>query len=144
AHTTLSISWLAEAEALLITGVFLREVLFRRLGLLAAVLVWMQMLGADAWQVCVERIHGTQMGGRPGLALFFGMAAAVFYANAQWIPRRWPNLIATGLEQLCFRRMSHMAGILAIVAAWIAWPAAWQAVAWAALAFTRGCAGRRW
>src|SRR5205807_5204312 len=36
------------------------------------------------------------------------------------------------------------AGILAIVGAWIAWPEAWTAVAWAALALTLAYAGRRW
>jgi uncharacterized membrane protein len=144
ADTTLSISWLAEAEALLLVGVFLREILFRRLALLTALLVWIQMVGADAGQVYFERMYGIGLGGRPGLGLFFGIAATVFYANAQWIPRRWPGLIETALEQLCFRRMSHMAGVLAFIGAWIAWPEAWTAVVWAALALALSYIGRRW
>jgi hypothetical protein len=140
----LSISWLAEAEALLLAGVFLREILFRRLGLLAALLVWIQMVGADAGQIFGERMYGTRMTGRPGLAFFFAVAAVVFYANSHWIPRRWPDLIQTDLERLCFRRLSHMAGILAFIGAWIAWPEAWTAVAWAALGLALTFAGRRW
>lgn len=144
ADTTLSVSWLAEAEALLLAGVLLREILFRRLGMLAALLVWMQMIGADAAQAYFERIYGIHVGGRPGLALFFGMAAAVFYANSHWIPRRWPHLIETDLEGLCFRRLSHMAGVLAFIGAWLAWPDSWTAVAWAALGLAMAFAGRRW
>jgi uncharacterized membrane protein len=144
ANTTLSISWLAEAETLLLVGVFLREILFRRLGLVTALLVWIQMVGADAGQVYFERMYGIDLGGRPGLGLFFGIAAAVLYANAHWIPRHWPRLIETDLEQLCFRRMSHLAGVLAFVGAWIAWPEAWTALAWAALALTLSYVGQRW
>lgn len=144
ADTTLSIAWLAEAEALLLVGVFLREILFRRLGLLAVLLAWMQMVGADAGQVYFERMYRTHREAGIGLALFFGLAALVLYANAHWIPRRWPDLIQANLERLCFRRLSHMAGILAFLAAWIAWPAAWTAVAWAALGLALAYIGKRW
>ena len=144
ASTTLSISWLAEAEALLLAGVFLREILFRRLGLLAALLAWMQMLGADFGQVYFGRMYQVPVIEPIGLSLFFGMAGVVFYANSHWIPRRWPELIQTDLERLCFRRMSHMAGVLVFAGAWIAWPDAWIAVAWASLGLMLAFAGQRW
>jgi uncharacterized membrane protein len=144
ADATLSISWLAEAEALLLVGVLLREILFRRLGLLTVLAAWIQMVGADAAQVYAERMYGIRMGGQPGLGLFFGMGALVLYINAHWIPRRWPDLIQTDLEKLCFRRLSHLAGILVFIGAWIAWPRAWTAVLWAALALALAYVGRRW
>ena len=141
--STLSIAWLAEGEVLLLAGMFLREILFRRLGLLAILLVWMQMIGADAGQVYFERVYGVDPGGHSGLALFFGIAAAVLYADAYWIRRRWPALVCTDLEQLCFRRIPHMAGALAFVSAWIAWPDAWTAMVWAGLALLLTYLGRR-
>jgi len=143
-QASLSASWLAEAEALFLAGVFLREILFRRLGMLAGLAVWIQMLAGDGATVLGERMYHIREGGQPGLALLFGVAAAVFYANSHWIPRRWPDLIQTDLERLCFRRLSHMATILAVAGAWIAWPHAWTAVAWAALGVMLTLAGRRW
>lgn len=140
----LSASWLAEAEALLLAGVFLREILFRRLGMLAALATWIQMIAVDAATVFGERMYGVRETGQPGVALLFGVTAAVFYINCYWIPRRWPDLIQTDLERLCFRRLSHMAGILAFIGAWIAWPQAWTAVAWVALGAMLAFAGRRW
>jgi len=140
----LSGSWLAEAEALLLAGVLLREIVFRRLGMLALLAAWIQMIGGDAGAVFAERLYDVRTAGRPGLALLFALAAAVLYLNSHWIPRHWPDLIDTALERLCFHRLSHMAGILAFAGAWIAWPHAWTAVAWAALALVLAVAGRRW
>jgi uncharacterized membrane protein len=144
ADTALSITWLAEGEALLLAGVFLKEIVFRRLGLLALLLTWMYMLGGNAGEVFFERMYGNESGGRIGLALFFGLAATVLYGDANWIPRRWRELINTPLEQLCFRRLSHMAGVLGLAAVWIAWPGAWTALGWAALALALSYVGRRW
>ena len=140
----LSATWLVEAETLLLIGVFLREIVYRRLGLAAALATFIQMIGADAATVFGERMYGVRATGQPRLALLFAVAAAVFYVNAHWIPRRWADLIETDLERLCFRRLSHMAGILAFTGAWIAWPQAWTAVAWAALGIVLTFAGRRW
>ena len=143
-NASLSASWLAEAEALFLTGVFLREILFRRLGMIAALAVWIQMISGDAATVLGDRIYHLREGGQPGLASLFAVAAAVFYANSHWIPRRWLDLIQTDLERLCFRRLSHMATVLAVIGAWIAWPDAWTAVVWAALGLALTFAARRW
>lgn len=140
----LSASWLAEAEALLLAGVFLREILFRRLGMIAALATFIQMIAVDAATVFGQRMYGVRETGQPGLALLFGVTAAVFYANCYWIPRRWPHLIQTDLERLCLRRLSHMAGILAFIGVWIAWPQTWTAVAWVALGVALAYAGQRW
>ena len=44
----LSVLWLAEAEALLLIGVWTKEIVFRRLGMIASVLVAGQMIAYDA------------------------------------------------------------------------------------------------
>jgi len=144
ANTPLSISWLAEGQTLFLAGLFLKEIVFRRLGLLGVLLAWMYMLGGDFAGVLFGRIYGNESAGGFGLAFFFGFASLVLYADAQWVPRRWMNLIDTAGEQLCLRRLSHMAGVLAFAAAWIAWPGAWTAVAWAALALALSYIGSRW
>ena len=140
----LSVSWMVEAETLLLAGVLLREIVFRRLGMAAALVAWIQMIGADAATVLGQRIYGINGRSRFELALLFAIAAVVLYFNSHWIPRRWQDELATGLERLLFRRMSHMAGVLALAGAWIMWPHAWAAVAWAALGMLLAVAGQRW
>ena len=140
----LSVSWLAEAEALLLVGVLLREIVFRRLGMLAVLLVWIQMLGDEAATVLGERIYGVRLTGQPGLGIFFGIAAVALYLNAYWIPRRWPDVVQDNPDRLCFQWLPHMAGMLLFIGAWIACPSAWTAVAWSSLGLALTFAGRRW
>jgi uncharacterized membrane protein len=130
----LSILWLVEAETLFFAGVLTREILFRRLGMLAGVVVAGQMISVDAANVYGARIDNAHPGSELQLGILFGIAAAFFYANAHWVYRRWRELISTDLEDLCFRRLSYIAGVLALVGAWLTWPSAWTAVAWSALA----------
>lgn len=141
---TLSAVWLAEAEALLLIGVFLREIVFRQLGMIAALVVWIQMVAVEAATVLGERTYEAHPPSYHGLAVVFGLAALAFYVSSQWLPRRWPHSIQNPLERLCFSRLAHLAGILAFIGAWIAWPGAWTAVAWAALAAALAYAGQRW
>jgi uncharacterized membrane protein len=141
---TVSASWLAEAEALVLAGVFLREVVYRRLGLAAALVTFIQMVGKDAATVLGDRTYNINQAGRPGLALLFAIAAVAFYIDSQYIPRRWPEVITNYWDDLCFRRLAHLAGILAFIGMWIAWPGAWTAVAWAVLGILLVLIGRRW
>lgn len=135
----LSAGWLAEAETLLLAGVFLREVVFRRLGLLVASVAWLQMVAGDAAPVFQGGVHTSH----PGLAVLFGIAALTFYVNSQWTPRRWPDVAGLELDRRCFSLLAHLAGVLAFIALWMAWPGAWTAVAWAALATTLAFTGQR-
>ena len=93
--TRLSVLWLLEAEALLLIGVWTKEIVFRRLGMLAAVLVSGQMIAVDAAQIFGRRMDGADLRPDFGLAIVFVVAAAVFYANAHWVLRRWADLFAT-------------------------------------------------
>lgn len=140
----LSAGWLVEAESLLLVGVFLQEIVFRRLGLLVALVAWIQMVAYDAALVLGERHYNVSQAGRPGLALLFAVGALAYYFNSQLIPRRWPEVVRNQWDRVCFSRLAHLAGILAFIAAWIAWPGMWTAVAWAALATILSFAGRRW
>src|SRR6202051_349325 len=54
----LSVLWLVEAEALLLIGVWTKEVVFRRLGILAALLVPGQMISVEAVRVFRRRLDG--------------------------------------------------------------------------------------
>jgi len=135
----LSAGWLAEAEALLLVGVFLHEVVFRRLGLIVVLITWLQMIYGDAAPIFSGGVHTSH----PGFALLFGVTALVLYIDSQWIPRRWPEVVGEELDRFCFRLVAHLAGVLAFIGLWMAWPGTWTAVAWAASASALAFIGQR-
>ena len=139
----LSVLWLLEAEALLLIGVWTREIIFRRLGLLAAVLVAGQMISVNAARVCGMRMDGGDVRADYPLALIFAIAAAIFYANAHWVRRRWPELFAHPVDQRMALYLSYVAALMGVIGLWIAFPEAWTAVAWCAFGLALAVAGRR-
>jgi uncharacterized membrane protein len=114
----LSAGWLAEAETLLLVGVFLREVVFRRLGLLVCFVTWIQMIVVSAVPVFDERFNRGIRIVNPGFAVLFGVAALLFYINSQYIPRRWPEVARSEQDRFCFNLLAHCAGILVALLLW--------------------------
>ncbi len=131
---TLPILWLAEAEAIFLAGVFTREIVFRRLGVLASLLVAGHMVFVDALRLGHEREVRAADFSDPRTALLFGVAALVFYFNAHWVPRRWKELVETRFEDFGFRALSYVGGILALLGVWAISTEPWLAVGWGALA----------
>ena len=142
--TDMAIIWLAEAQALFLAGVFSREILFRRFGMLAALLTAGDMIAKNVVPILQTRLDIGNLQQLPEypLAVTFGFAAVLFYVNAHWIPRRWKELIQPGLEQTCFRALSYLAGMMMFVSLWLAFPNAWTAVAWTAAAWAVTILGR--
>jgi uncharacterized membrane protein len=139
----LSVLWLLEAEALLLIGVWTKEIVFRRLGALAALLVSGQMIAIDAARIYGRRMDGADLSPDFRLAIVFVVAAAVFYANSHWVLRRWADLFTREIDRRVMRRLSYVAAIMLSIAAWIAFPESWTAVAWCALGLGLALAGRR-
>jgi predicted membrane protein DUF2339 len=142
--TDMAILWLAEAQALFLAGVFSREILFRRFGMLAALLTAGDMIAKNVVPILQTRLDIGNLQQLPEypLAVTFGFAAVLFYVDAHWIPRRWKELIQPGFEQTCFRALSYLAGMMMFVSLWLAFPNAWTAVAWTAAAFAVTILGR--
>jgi uncharacterized membrane protein len=113
----LSAGWLAEAETLLLVGVFLREVVFRRLGLLVSTVAWIQIIVAFTSVFDTGPARGMQMN-HVGVAVLFGIAALMFYLNSQYIPRRWPEVVRIEPDRFCFDLLAHFAGILVGLLLW--------------------------
>lgn len=113
----LSAGWLAEAETLLLVGVFLREIVFRRLGLIVSIVAWIQIILAFASIFNTEPARGMQMS-HAGLAMLFGVAALMFYVNSQYIPRRWPEVVCVEPDRFSFDLLAHLAGILVGLLLW--------------------------
>ena len=138
----LSVLWLAEAEALLLIGVWTKEVVFRRLGMLAAVLVSGQMIAVEAAQIFGRRMDDADLSPDFALSVVFVVAAAVFYANAHWALRRWADLFTREFDRRVMQRLSYVGAIMLLIAAWIAFPERWTAVAWCALGLGLALAAR--
>ena len=120
------------------------EIVFRRLGLLAALLVSGHMVVVDAYSVYASALPPNIL--RPVISLwhwFFGLAAIVFYGNAHWVSRRWARLFSKDFDRRLVQRLSYVAALMAFIAAWLAFPEAWTAVAWCVLAAGLAWAGRR-
>ena len=141
--SSLSLWWLVEAEALFLAGVFTREIVFRRLGVLAGLTVAGHMISIDAARVFGQRMDGAYVVHEVRLGLVFAVAALLFYFNAHWIPQRWTGLVKHELDRFGFRLLSYAGCVLALAGAWIVWPDAWAAVVWMALALGAGIAGNR-
>ena len=141
--TRLAVLWLFEAEALLLIGVWTREIVFRRIGMLATVLVAGQLLSVDAARVYGMRMDGAIVRGDFPLAIMFLLAAVVFYADAYWILVRWKDLFVAEFDKQLMERLSYAAGAMAFTALWIAFPDSWTAVAWALLGLTLALLGSR-
>ena len=139
----LSVLWLLEAEALLLIGVWTKEVVFRRLGMLGALLVSGQMIGVNAAQIFGRRMDDADLRPDFRLAIVFVVAAAVFFANSHWVLRRWAALFTTEFDRRVMQRLSYVAALMLLIATWIAFPETWTAVAWCALGLGLALTGRR-
>ena len=138
----IAIIWLAEAQAFLLAGVFTRERAFRILGLLGGLLASGYMLVVEAGPIVDARVGIAHPSPEYRFAATFGFAALLFYADSHWIPRRWKAAIESESEQLCFRVLSYLAGIMLFASLWLAFTDVWMAVAWASAAFALCLLGR--
>ena len=133
-ETQLSVLWLMEAEAIFLAGVLGREPLFRRLGMLAAVITSAQV-------VLTQSYHA---GSDLRRSIIFAVAALLFYMDAELLPRRWPGWVTAGAERLYLRCFGYLAAGMGFAAVWVGLPDPWVAVGWAALALVLGWAGTQW
>jgi hypothetical protein len=140
---TLPILWLAEAEALFIAGIFLDEIVFCRLGLLASLLVAIQLN-----HIALGQIYDTEWKGFHGIervrgAIEFAAASLIFYGNAHWLARSSRALFESRVEKTALRVLSYAAGVTAVVGIWWLAPEPWVAVGLAALGLAHIVLGSR-
>lgn len=125
--------WLLEAEALLLAGIFVREVLFRRLGMIAAMLVPIYLLSGDAGWLLGFRCYGVPAARDVKLALLCLVASLVFFANSHIVVHRWPELFEHIVDRTVMHRFSFVGAFLLFVGAWAAFPQSLTALAWSIL-----------
>lgn len=139
----LSVLWLVAAETFLLAGVFLKEVVFRRIGLIAFGVVTAQMLFDTGASLIESRI--TSGTGTPvyTTAVLFAIGAAISYLNSHWVRIRWRELFHHEFDSLVIDSLTYFGGLLTLLALWFAFPGMWTAVLWATLALLLGIIGDR-
>ncbi len=141
-----AIIWLAEAQIFMFAGVFTREILFRRVGMLVALLTSCDMLLKQVFPTLYNHVlhvpgpvldlfTSSPVASDFQLALSFFVAALLFYGNSLAIPRRWKELISTENETILLRALSYLAAIMLFASIWFAFSDSWTAVVWVAAAF---------
>ena len=121
--------WMIAAEVLLIAGITQKEVLFRRLGLLAGGITGALVI-YEAWDIVALRQSSNAPRIQDGILLL--SCSAIFYANALFIHRRWKSLFASIDGPLAIVQ-SYIGCATAFLGAWCIFTGDWTAISWAVL-----------
>jgi uncharacterized membrane protein len=127
--------WLLEAEVLILAGIFVREILYRRLGMIASLLVPIYLLSGDAGTLLGWRSNGVPAKTDIQLAMLSLIASLIFFANSHFVARRWPDLFSHVIDRTAMHRFSFVGAFLLYTGAWAAFAQSLTAVAWATLGF---------
>jgi len=141
-----AIIWLAEAQIFMFAGVFTREILFRRVGMLVALLTSGDMLLKQVFPTLYNHLlhvpgpvldlfTSSPVASDFQLAVGFFVAALLFYGDSLAIPRRWKDLISSENETILFRALSYLAAVMLFASIWFAFSDSWTAVVWVTAAF---------
>jgi hypothetical protein len=126
-----AILWLIGAEALLAAGVVVGEVVFRRLGLFAGLLVALHLFRVDLPQLIAVRRTGEDMVLAAGI--MFALCAAVFYLNALMVGHRWAQYFDDSPDEQLLSVHSYIGGFAAVSAAWALCSGDWTVLAFAGI-----------
>jgi hypothetical protein len=135
-----AILWLVGAEVFLISGAILKEVVFRRLGLLTGLLVGLHLAGTDFRQLITFRASTEDLALAPGV--LFALCGGVFYLNALGVGSRWKDFFADSPDGPLLTVHSYLGAFAAASAAWALFAHDWTALAFAAVMLAVAALGR--
>jgi hypothetical protein len=121
--------WLLQAEALVLIGLRLQERVLRRLGVLAGLVTALALLQSWLARFALGTLHAPHL----HLTVVLVTAATVFWLNSEAAPLRWAAMVEEEFDRVTLGAMSCCAALLAAMLIWSEVPAAYIAVAWAAL-----------
>jgi len=136
-----AILWLIGAEAFLAAGVAVSEVVFRRLGLLAGLLVGLHLAGIDFQELMVARRVNDDVALAVGV--MFALCAAVFYVNALFVGQRWRQFFGDAPDVQLIYVHSYVGAFAAASAAWALFSGDWTALAFAGVMLTLAVLGQK-
>jgi len=135
AGSSWTLLWLLEAETLFITGMRIKEIALRRLGLIAGFVAAGQILLFDLPPIFEFRQSAIDLSRHPAIAIALFTAALLFWFNAEFARRRWKAMIERDLgvfDQAAFLLTSYLGAITMAGALWLFFPESWTIVAWLA------------
>lgn len=136
-----AILWLVGTEVFLMAGIMAKEIVFRRLGLLAGLLVAGHLAFIDFRPVIDARLSSEQR--LVWAAVLFGLCAVVFYINALAVGREWSEFFTSSPDRELIISHSYLGVLSAAVAAWAFFTNDWTAVALAAVMVSLAAIGHR-
>jgi uncharacterized membrane protein len=134
AGTSWSLVWLLEAEILFVTGLALRESVFRRLGIISAFISAAHLIMVGVLPVYSLRQVAPDASHHLVTALALGCAAVAAWFNAEYATRRWSDLLGEAFDQAMLRGLSYAATLCAGLAVWLALAGPWTLLPWLAIA----------
>ena len=136
-----AILWLIGAEVFLAAGVAVGEVVFRRLGLLAGLLVGLHLVGIEFQELMVARRVSDDVALAVGM--MFGLSAVVFYLNALFVGQRWRQFFSDAPDAPLLCAHSYVGAFAAASAAWALFSGDWTALAFAGIMLTLAVLGQK-
>ena len=136
-----AILWMVGGEALLVAGVLVNEVVFRRLGLFAGLLVGLHLTGIDFRHLIAARQSSEDLVLSAGV--MFALCAAVFYQNALLIGERWKSLFGGSFDARLLCAHSYLGGFAAVSAAWALCSRDWTAISFAGIMLALAVLGQK-
>lgn len=135
-----AILWLVGAEAFLAAGIIVKEVVFRRLGLLTGLLVGLHLIGVDFRQLVNLRLANENMVLAGGV--LFSLCAVVFYTNSLSMGSRWKSLFNDSPDRPLLTIHSYIGAFAAASAAWAFFSHDWTGLAFATVMLIVAALGR--
>ncbi len=135
-----AILWLVGAEAFLAAGIIVKEVVFRRLGLLTGLLVGLHLVGVDFRHLLNLRFAKEDIVLDAGVLSC--LCAFVFYLNALGVGSRWKDFFEDSPDRPLLTVHSYLGAFAAASAAWALFSHDWTALAFAALMLIVAALGR--
>jgi len=135
-----AILWLVGAEVFLAAGLIVKEVVFRRLGMLAGLLVGLHLVGIDFRQLITLRAASENLDLSAGV--LFALCAVVFYLNTLGLGSRWKECFSESPDHPLLTAHSYLGALAAGSAAWALFSHDWTALALAAVVLLLAVLGR--
>lgn len=135
----IALFWMIAAEALLVAGIVQKEILFRRLGLLAGCLTGLLVV-YEASSIVEVRATSEALFIQDGILLL--ICSAAFYLNSLYLRGRWQQLFGKFDGGLATAQ-SHLGCITAFLGVWAIFTGDWTAIAWATLLLGAALGHRR-